>query len=133
MLLEIIVEDENDYLRIFLFPLSIFYNCNKLKMSVSSRHLLSLQNLTPLEVFCCGVARSWDIFSLLIWLEICCCKFAIEKADYFRLWGIEADPFGDALMTTGQNVTDYDLILSVLNDLGHKYDLVEVLISFFSN
>ena len=111
-------------------------------MSISSQHLLSLQNLsaslsqqnlTTLEVFCCSVAMSWDIFSLLIWLEICCCKFAIEKADYFRLWGIEADPFGDALMTTDQNVTDYDLILSALNDLDHEYDPVEVLISFFSN
>ncbi|KAL5855593.1 hypothetical protein ACOSQ4_005395 [Xanthoceras sorbifolium] len=36
---------------------------------------------------------------------------------------------GDALITAGHEVSDYDIILSILNGLGHEYDPVVVLIS----
>ncbi|KAL5742812.1 hypothetical protein ACOSP7_029544 [Xanthoceras sorbifolium] len=42
---------------------------------------------------------------------------------------IKVKGFGDGLKSAGQTVTDRDLLLSVLNGLGHEYDPVVVLIS----
>ena len=42
---------------------------------------------------------------------------------------LKAKTIGDALKSTSEMIRDHDLLLNMLNGLGHEYDLMVVLIS----
>lgn len=42
---------------------------------------------------------------------------------------LKAKTIGDALKSTSEMIRDHDLLLNMLNGLGHEYDLIVVLIS----
>ncbi|KAK3188711.1 hypothetical protein Dsin_028272 [Dipteronia sinensis] len=44
-------------------------------------------------------------------------------------FALKVKTIGDALKSTGEMIRDHDLLLNMLNGLGHEYDPIVVLIS----
>ncbi|KAL5822667.1 hypothetical protein ACOSQ3_020583 [Xanthoceras sorbifolium] len=52
-----------------------------------------------------------------------------KGSQYVSEFVLKVKALGDALKGAGEDVKDHDLMLSILNDIGHEYDPVAVLIA----